>query len=117
MSLLNQKVLPALNGKYEANVKSFKEVENDNGGYVEVIFTLPDREYTYIMFPSQVNYVVSALRRQFEMQDKETTLEKMLEKAKTTKINIWISYNPTVGRNNVAFHEPIVVDTTEDIEL
>ena len=32
MSLLEKTVLPSLSGKYEATVKSFKEVENDKGG-------------------------------------------------------------------------------------
>lgn len=105
MSLLNTKVLPALSGMREARIKSFKEVENDKGGYVETVLDLPDREYKYIIFPSQVDYVTSALRTQFEMQDEEVTLEEMLTKATTTSIKVWFAYNQDLGRMNVAFHE------------
>ena len=37
MSLLNTKVLPTLTGMREARIKSFKEISNDKGGYVETI--------------------------------------------------------------------------------
>ena len=105
MSLLKTKVLPAVSGMREAHIKSFKEVENDKGGYVETILVLPDREYKYIIFPTQVDYVTSALRTQFEMQDEEVTLEEMLTKATTTPIKVWFTYNQDLGRMNVAFHE------------
>lgn len=115
MSLLNTKVLPALSGLREATVKSFKEIENDKGGYVETVLALPDREYKYIIFPTQVDYVTSALRTQFEMQDEEVTLEDMLIKAETTTIKVWFAYNQDLGRMNVAFHEPRVQEVAVEL--
>lgn len=113
MSLLNKKVLPALNGMYETTVKSFEEIENEQGGYVKVVLNLPDREYIHCIFPRSVEYVTSALRSQFEMRDEETTLEDMLVKAETTPIKVWFSYNYDYGRMNVAFHEPRVQEESE----
>lgn len=104
MSLLETKVLPALSGMYETKVKSFEEVENQQGGYVKVVLDLPDREYNYCIFPSQVEYVTSALRTQFEIKD-ETTLGEVLKLAAKTPIKVWFSYNQDLGRMNVAFHE------------
>ena len=105
MSLLNTKVLPALNGRYETNVKSFEEVNNEQGGYVKVVLQLPDREYNYIIFPSQVEYVIGALRTQFEMQNETVTLADMLNLGMTKTFYTWFRYNQDIGRMNVAFHE------------
>ena len=97
MTLLQTKILPSLSGR------------------VEVILTLPDREYTYNIFPNQVDYVTSALRSQFQMTDEVVTLEDMLNKAKTTPISIWFSWNKEFGRMNVAFHEAATKEVaTED---
>lgn len=118
MSLLNQKVLPALTGMREAKVRSFEEVENAQGGYVKVILDLGDRDYTYCIFPTQVEYVTGALRTQFDMQNESVTLGAMLEKAKTNTIKVWFSFNNDLGRMNVALHEskPRVV-SEEAVEL
>lgn len=105
MSLLKTTVLPTLTGMHEACIKSFREVTNDKGGYVEVIFKLEDRDYTYCMFPTQVEYVASALRNQLGHQDEVVTLEQLLQEGTTTPIKIWFKYNENIGRMNVAFHE------------
>lgn len=117
MSLLNTKVLPALSGMREATVKSFEEVANKEGGYVRVILKLSDREYTYIIFPSQVDYVTSCLRNQLELQDKEVTLETVLNKAKKSPIKVYFSYNTDLGKMNVAFHESRTTSKEEPAEL
>lgn len=117
MTLLETQVLPALNGKYETKVKSFKEVTNDKGGYIETILELPDREYKYIIFPTQVEYVTSALRSQFDMRNEVVTLGDMLTKAQTTPINVWFNYNQDIGRMNVALHEPKVLVQEEEIQI
>lgn len=117
MSLLNTKVLPALSGMREAKVKSFEEVTNSQGGYVKVVLTLPDREYNYIVFPSQVDYVTSCLRNQLELQTEEVTLEEVLTKAKTTPIKVYFSYNTDLGKMNVAFHESRSAVKEEPVEL
>ena len=117
MSLLEKTVLPSLSGKYEATIKSFKEIENDKGGYVETVIQLADREYKYCIFPSQVDYVASALRNQFGMQEDATALGIMLNLAKTHPFNIWFSYNYDIGRMNVAFHDNTYRTPIEEDEV
>lgn len=106
MSLLQTKVLPTLSGKYTGKVLSFEEISNTQGGYIKVVLGLDDRTYTYNIFPTQVDYVTSALRNQFNMHNETVTLEDMLNKASKEDINIYFSYNQEFGRMNVAFHEP-----------
>lgn len=117
MSLLNTKVLPTLTGMREARIKSFKEISNDKGGYVETVLTLPDREYKYCIFPSQVEYVTSALRNQLGLQDKEVTLAEVLKAAQKTTIKVWFAYNSDFNRMNVALHEPRIVEDEEAVDL
>lgn len=116
MSVFTEKVLPALKGKHEAKVKSFREVENAQGGYLEVIFELEDRDYTLNIFPGrgetagrQVNYVTGAIRRQLGKEEEALSLVEVLEIAKTTPINIWFSYSQEYQRMNVNFHEPVTI--------
>ena len=104
MSLLNKKVLPALTGMREATISEFKEVENEKGGHVRCTLKLEDRDYIYCIFPIQIDYVVSTLRKQFNKPELET-LEEVLTEAKTTKIKVYFTYNADLGRMNVAFHE------------
>jgi hypothetical protein len=117
MSLLETRVLPTLKGKYEAKVKSYKEITNEKGGYIEVIFALKDREYKYCIFPSQLEYVTSALRNQFDMRDKTVTLADMLKLATKKSINVWFSWNPDIQKMNVALHEPSVSKSEEAVDL
>lgn len=117
MSLLQQPILPVLKGKHEATIKSYREVENMQGGYVETVLKLEDRDLKYCIFPSQINYITSALRKQFDMQDQTVTLEDMLVKGETTKFNVWFSYNTDYGRLDVAFYEPLSVTGEEAVEL
>lgn len=117
MSLLSTKVLPTLTGMREVRIKDFKEIENDKGGYVETTLLLPDREYKYCIFPSQVEYVTSAIRNQLGLQDQEVTLEEVLTTAKETSISVWFTYNQDLGRMNVAFHETKVQIQEDAVEL
>ena len=110
MSLLETKVLPKLAGEYKTKFKNFKEVENENGGYIETTLILPDREFKYLIFPSQVSYVASCLRNQFEIQD-EVTLADVLTKGTKKEFTVYIDWNNEFGRYNVAFHAPV---TNED---
>lgn len=118
MSLLDTKVLPKLEGERVATLKSYREVINDKGGYVETILKLEDRDYTYNIFPTQLEYVTSALRNQFGL-DTEVTLGEVLDIAKTTEFKVWFAYNPQYGRMNVALHAPRVFTevTEEAVEL
>ena len=103
MSLLNTVILPKLEGEYVAKVAAYKEIENAQGGYVEVTLVLPDREYKYCIFPTQVEYVASCLRNQFGITEK-VTLAQMLDKATKDEFKVWFSYNQDFGRMNVALH-------------
>lgn len=120
MSLLNHKCLPTLSGKYEVKVKDYKEITNKQGGYIEVVLILPDREFKYCVFPSQVDYVTSCLNRQLEVERDANSLGEALEiyKSKQIALDVWFSYNETYGRMNVALHETTSVDEehiTEDL--
>lgn len=108
MSLLNTKVLPRLNGEYETIIKEYEEIENTQGGYIRVILVLPDREYTYCIFPSQVDYVASCLKAQFSINE-ETTLGEVLDIATEYPFKVWFSYNEEYNRMNVNLHQRNVV--------
>jgi hypothetical protein len=112
MSLLQQRVLPTLKGKYEAKVLAYEEIENEKGGYIKLTLGLPDRKYEYCVFPSQINYLTSSLKKQLG-DNIDTTVEGLLDMARETTINVWFSYNQEYGRMNVAFHEPYVADEDE----
>ena len=118
MSIFANKVLPTLNGKRSALVKSYREVENTNGGYMEVIFKLEDRDTTYNIFPGkdatagkQVNYVTSAVRRQLGKDEESLSLIDVLELAKTNPINIWFGYNQAFNRMDVTFHDTTPIES------
>lgn len=114
MSLLNTKVLPKLEGEYKVTIKSYEEIENDKGGYVKIVLQLPDREYTYNLFPSSIDYVARNLRNQFNIEG-EVTLKELLDKGLTNAFSIWFSYNQDYQSMNVAFHDttPIVEEAPD----
>ena len=122
MSILKYVSLEPLKGEREAKVKSYREVTNDKGGYVEVVLDLGDRTYTYNLFPgkdesagAQLNYFTGALRRQLEIEG-TTDLEQVLEVAKEKPFKVYFSYSNEYNRLNVAFHkaaEQEVVDLNE----
>lgn len=109
MSLLNTKVLPRLEGEYKATIKSYEEIENDKGGYVKIVLQLIDREYTYNLFPSSIDYVARNLRNQFEIEE-EVTLGDLLEEGTKTPFSVWFSYNQDYQSMNVAFHDNTAVN-------
>lgn len=114
LDLLEEEALPDLNGKYTSLVKAWEPVTNNKGGYIEVILQLPDREYKYCIFPSQVSYVRSCLRRQFEQTDSKVNLSTLLNLAKTKEFNVWFTYNFDYNKMNVAFHESGIVEEDEE---
>lgn len=113
MSLLQRKVLPTLKGSYDAKIVFYDEIENEQGGYIKLGLGLDDRTYTYCVFPSQIDYLTSALKRQLHV-DYETTVEELLDLAQEKTITVWFSYNQEYGRMNVAFHEPYMADEDEE---
>lgn len=107
MSLLNQKGEPTLKGMKEVTVKSFREVSNDKGGYIEVKLNVPgrDKEYGLTIFPSQVNYYISTWARQYGLEPENTDLGELLERATTEPIKAYFSWNVDLGKPDVAFHQ------------
>jgi hypothetical protein len=121
MSLLNTKSLPALTGERVAVLKSYNEVENNQGGYINLLFQLEDREYNYSLFPGrgdakgkQINYFMSAIRNQLGLKEGVIELGQILEAMKDKEIRIWFSYNSQYQRMNVEFHQSL---QTEDTNL
>ena len=118
MSLLNNTAPQPLKGEYEGRLTSYKEIENDKGGYVELKFDVTNsegsREFTHCLFSSSIDYFISTVGKQLETE--ERNLEKLLELLKDNTIKIYFTWNDEYKRLNVAFHEPVVVET-EDIEL
>lgn len=61
MGLLQKKVIvpTKLNGFYNCSILNCKEVENEQGGYVQITFKVTDtRNYTYTIFPSESDGLV-----------------------------------------------------------
>jgi len=120
--MLDQIVLAPLRGEKVARVIDYKQVTNDNGGYVEVKMQLDDRIYPYIIFPGkgetagrQINYFVSCLRNQWGL-DKAMSLKEALDYAKDHDFKVWFSYNNDFNRMNVEFHEAQPEISLSDIE-
>lgn len=104
-------------GKYPISVISFREVSNDQGGYTEVTFGLPDRIIKQAYFGDRMvdgkqkngneSYMARALKAQCGMDDVECSLLDILNKAKeTTTLFGVVSYSSEYGMN-LAFHEKV----------
>lgn len=117
MPLLNntvkKKLLP---GKYPIFLNSFKEYENDKGGYVKVEMQLPDRVNEVVFFPSNLDYFMKCLRRQTELpEDTDHTYPEILDAAmKSDKLFTVISYDVKYGLQ-YAFHEAVTKENAEDV--
>lgn len=104
MSLLDTVVLSKLKGSYDVVVKSYQEISNKEGGYIEIIFQFPDREYTFCLFPKRIEYFTSCLRNQFGVES-QTTLRDLLEIAKETPITLFVEWSVEYNSYNFSFHE------------
>lgn len=114
MSLLNTKAKPVLAGKYEVTVKDFVEIENEKGGYIRVTLDVPEYgEYTYCIFPKNVEYAASCINTQLGVPRDTYELGEALKKIK--KLNVWFSWNEDYNRISLALHEPVVTD--EEVDL
>lgn len=116
MSLLNYTAPQPLKGAYEGRLTSFKEIENEKGGYIELKFNVTNeegsREYTHCLFPSSLDYFISAVGKQLETS--ERNLGALLELVKANPIEMFFTWNEEYQRLNVAFHKPTA---TEDIDV
>lgn len=82
-------------GNYELTLISFREVENERGGYVETVFAEGDIKVTHCIFPKSIDYTINTLGQQVEKYG-ELTLEDVLIPG--FKYHIYVSYNE-YGRN------------------
>lgn len=107
MSLLDYRCLPTLKGKYECIIDRYEEVENEQGGHIAIYLKLPDREFKWCVFPSQLDYVCKSLN--FLLSDERSTykINEALEIVKKDKIKLelYFNYNEEYKRMNVSFQD------------
>ena len=115
MSLLNTEIKPKLPaGEYPVSLITFKEVQNERGGYVELKLDMPDRIITQNFFPTQLGYLGSTLAEQLGLRDQKRSLNEVLEIARGKQLFAIISYNE-YGMN-LAFHKP-AAPKTDDVDF
>lgn len=108
---LTEKILPRLEGTRKATISSYKTVANENGGYLELVLALEDREYTHRVFRGkgdnqgkQLRYFIQGLMSQMDI-NKETTAKEVLDTAKKNKnvFEITFTYSPQYNSMNLSF--------------
>ena len=115
MSILSNKAQvkePVAEGNYELPLVDIREVENNQGGYVQLTFKDANTEIVHNIFGSnerQIEYTIQTLGRQVGKFGEEISLEDVLIKGFIYKI--YVSYNE-YGRN-VSFG---VRETKEEVE-
>lgn len=118
MPLLQTKIKARLlPGKYPIHINSYKEFENEQGGYIQLSISLPDRDISQNFFPSNLDYLGKSLRTQLGLaEDTEHGLVEILDEA-TNADNLFavISYN-NYGMN-LAFHEKPTVETAQEVDF
>lgn len=110
---MKKKLVP---GKYNFHLNSFKEFENEKGGYVQIEMQLPDRTNNHVLFPSNLGYFMSCMRRQLELDENvDHTYEEILDAAMQSD-NLWtiISYDEKYGLN-YAFHEATTIENAPEV--
>lgn len=117
MPLLNNTVKKRLQpGKVKFELNSFKEYENEKGGYVKIEMKLPDRVNEHVIFPTGLGYFMSCMRRQLALDETvDWSYEEILERAQASN-DLWvvISYDEKYGLN-YAFHEPITKENALEV--
>lgn len=112
-SLLKTHIKPRLNpGKYPISLVSYKEMENDKGGYVEVTLSFPDRVMRQNFFPSNIEYLGKTLRTQMGMEE-GADLDEILEAAKNSDKPLFAVVSYGEYGLNIAFHETVVTENKE----
>ena len=118
---LNKMSYPALKeGAYEATFTSHNVIENDKGGYLRVVMTLPNgREITQAYFENQLDYLTGRLREQTSFGDGIAPYEEILDYAVGKEIKFWVYYDlDKDGKNrfNLTYSEP-KSDTPKEVEF
>ena len=121
MSLLNKvSYAPLQPGQYQCIILAYEEAQDKDKKYNFVKFsatTLPDnRPFNFNMFELGLDIMVSELRQQLINPTDTATYSftDILDKAKTTPVNIWISYADVNGKQyrNHNFRAPKPIDPT-----
>lgn len=116
MSLLSTTIKKRLTaGKYPMTIKSFKEFENDKGGYLQLVLSLPDREIKQNFFPSNLSYLGKNLRDQLDLENEDMDLQEILEASVNQEIFGIVSYNE-YGLNIALHEQPVVEDKEVDFK-
>lgn len=105
MSMLNKRVLPALNGKQEAILLKWKPENDHKGERTRLTVQLKDREQDLIIFPSSEDYFLGCLRTQFNLQEAIDAVDLLDSMVKDkTPFTIWFYYDEQYGFQ-FRFHE------------
>ncbi len=102
MSILSKKAMvkePVAEGNYELPLVDIKEVDNAQGGYVQLTFKDADTEIIHNIFGSnekQIEYTIQTLGRQVGTFGDDVSLSDVLVKGFIYKL--YVSYNE-FGRN------------------
>lgn len=106
---------PVAEGNYELPLTNIREVENNQGGYVQLTFKNDDVEIIHNIFGSnekQIEYTIQTLGRQVGVFGDNISLEDVLVTGFIYKI--YVSYNE-YGRN-ISFGVRREESSQEDIE-
>ncbi len=95
MSLnFNQVILPALaDGHHNVRLIAYADKSDDKGDRLLLSFQFEDREFDQYVFPSNLNYWVSGLRKQCGKSDQAMTVQEILDLALQTNLEVWVSRN------------------------
>lgn len=107
-----------LKGKYDTKIISYQNIDNDKGGYVQIVLSTPVRsEYPIVIFPSQLNHWANNLSdiAQIDTDEFIDVLEKLI--AEKTEFPLYygvVSFSADGRRfsNGISFNEPKATPTT-----
>ena len=119
---MNMKFEKTLKGKLDTKVVSYQVVDNDKGGYCQLVLSTPIRkEYKVNIFPSNLNYWANSLAviAQIDTDDFEEILNKLIEEQIVFPLYYGLVSFSADGRrftNGISFNEPTnMPETVEEI--
>lgn len=118
MSLVDIKSKKRIEGEVNVIIKSYKEIDNEEGGYAELNLLINgERDYKWCVFPSQYQYLADGLRNQLVEDDSEPDLLDLLDTCKETEFKLWFSWNTKYNRYNISLYAPRETITEEVLEM
>lgn len=111
----NQVVLPALqNGHHNVRLTSYEDASDAKGDRILLTFQFEDREFKQFVFPSNLNYWLTGLRAQCGRADQAMSIGAILEVAKETNLEVWVSRNDF--GINLSLYPPKATETSVSVE-